>query len=456
MEPEPATFGNSRSKSTRDRMALFAVRDFRVFYIGYATSLLGSAMAPIAITFAVLGRGGSPADLGYVLAAGVVPQVLFMIGGGVLADRLGRRKVMVSTDASRMIVQATLAVLLFVGPVPIWAFVVLAALRGTGEAFFSPALGGLRADIAPAGRLHDANALLGVVNSGARVIGPGLAGTLIVVLSPAAVIAADAGSFAASVLALSLLHIPAISRTSRTAWGDLTEGWTQFRAHSWVWLTTLQWSLLNLFTYAPYLLLGPVLARQYLGGAQAWGLVLGAQAAGAVVTGLALIGRRAARPVLVSVTGTVAVPLPCLLLAVRAPAAGVAAAAFVAGAGITVCGTFWDTAMQQRIPAAVYSRITAFQMTGAFALGSAGLAIVGPAAEAIGPGHLLAFAAGWGLASGVFVCCLPSVRRVRWLDRDRPASATAMVRVVPGDPGEADADGTASGTCLRRRGDVHR
>jgi Major Facilitator Superfamily len=411
---------NNRSKSMRGRTALFGVRDFRVFYLGYATSLLGSAMAPIAITFAVLGRGGTPTQLGYVMAAGVVPQVMFMIGGGVLADRFGRRKVMLGTDTVRLVTQAILAAALFAGPVPIWAFVVLTALRGTGDAFFTPALGGLRADIAPRERLHDANALLSVVESGSRVIGPGLAGVLIAMLSPAAVIAADAVTYAASVLALSLLHVPAVTPSGRSAWGDLAGGWAAFREHTWIWLTTVQWGLLNLLTYASYILLGPVLAQQYLGGARAWGLIGGAQAAGVVLMSLALVGRRARRPALVSVVGTVAVPLPCAVLALHAPAVAVAAAAFVAGAGIAASGTFWASAMQQRIPARLYSRITAFNATGAFALGSAGLAVVGPIAAATGTGHLLTFAVGWGFASGAAVCCLPVIWRVRWLAQSQP------------------------------------
>jgi MFS family permease len=407
--------GNSlagRGARRSGRLALFAERDFRVFFAGYATSLLGSAMAPIAITFALLGHGASAAQLGYVLAAGVVPQVLFMVGGGVLADRLGRRKVMLVTDSGRMVVQATLAAALFTGMPPVWLFVVLAALRGTGEAFFTPALGGLRAEIASKERLPDANALLGVVRSSTMVIGPALAGTLIVVLSPAAVVAADAATYGASVLALSLLRIPPAAATGSTAWRDLADGWRQFRAHTWVWLTTVQWSLLNLLTYAPYLLLGPVLAHQYLGGARAWGLVVGSQAAGSVLMGLALVGRRPRRPVLVSAAGTVAVPLPCLALALHGPLAAVAAAAFAAGAGVTVSGTFSASAMQQRVPPEMLARLTAFTLTGSFALGSAGLAAVGPLADLVGPGRVLGFAAAYGLASAIAVLCLPAIRDV--------------------------------------------
>jgi hypothetical protein len=214
-----------------------------------------------------------------------------------------------------------------------------------------------------------------------------------------------------------------VSRPAHTAWRDLADGWAQFAAHSWIWLTTLQWSLLNLLTYAPYILLGPIMAERYLGGSRAWGIVIGLQAGGSVLMGLALVGRHARRPVRISVIGTVVIPLPCLLLALRAPLPAVAAAAFTAGAGITLSGTFWQTAMQQRVPAAMLARLTAFNTTGAFVLGSAGLAVVGSVAEAAGATRVLAFAAAWGLASGVAMCFVPAVTRVRWLDRAGPGDA---------------------------------
>jgi len=311
---------------------------------------------------------------------------------------------------------AATAGLLFAASPSVWVFVVLAALRGTGDAFFTPALGGLRAEIVAPERLPDANALLGVAESAAMVIGPALAGTLIAAISSAAVVAVDAATYAVSVLTLVLLRVPPASRPTGTPWRDLANGWSQFRAHSWLWLTTAQWSLLNLFTYAPYLLLGPVLAREYLGGARVWGIVIGVQAAGGVVTGLLLVGRRPSRPLVISVLGTLAVPLPCLMLAMHWPAIAVGAAACAAGAGIALFGTFWSTAIQRRIPADMLSRITSLTATGSFALGSFGLALVGPAAEALGATHVLAFAAAWGLASGLAVCCLPPIWAVRRQD----------------------------------------
>ena len=375
-------------------------------------------MSAIALTFAVLDSGGGPADLGYVFAANVVPQVLVMLGGGVLADRAGRRPVMLITDSARLAVQATLAALLFAGRPPIWVFVLLAAMLGTGEGFFNPALGGLRAEVAPREQLPDANALVGVAFSATSVAGPALAGVLIAVTSPAVVIACDAASFGISVLCLARLTVPAARPHAQSPWRDLADGWTQFRAQTWLWLTTVQFALFNLLTWAPYLLLGPILARQYLGGAGAWGIIVAAYAAGSVLTGLALLGRRPRRPVLVAVIGTFGYALPCLMLALRAPLPVVAAAALVAGVGSETFGTLWQTTMQQRVPAEMLGRTTALSLTCSFALGSAAFAIIGPLAGLIGAGRMLGFAAAYATVSSVVVLATPAVRSVRWIDED--------------------------------------
>jgi len=400
------------------RLALLAERNFRVFYVGYAISLLGSAMSTIALTFAVLGDGGSAGDLGYVFAAAVVPEAIFMLGGGVLADRIGRRAVMLGTDTIRLVVQVTLATALFAGHPPIWLIAVLAGLLGTGSAFFTPALGGLTPQIA-AGKLADANALLGVAGSAATIAGPALAGILIAVTSPATVIAVDAASFAASVVALALLRVPAVRPAARSPWRDLAEGWAQFRAHTWLWVTTVQFALFNLFTWAPYLLLGPILARDYLGGARAWGLIVAANAAGAIAMGAIVLGRRPRRPMTVAVLAGFGYPAPCLALALQAPGYAVAACAAVAGAASTISGTYYSTVLQQQVAPDMLGRVTAFSLTGSYTFGAAGYAIIGPIAGVVGATRLLAFAAGYATLSSAMLMTVPAIHRVRW--RESPA-----------------------------------
>jgi MFS family permease len=407
-----------------NRTALLGERDFRNFYLGYFTSMLGSGMSRIALTFAVLDSGGSATELGYVFAANVVPQVLFMIGGGVLADRLGRRQVMLITDASRFAVQAVLAASLFLGRPPLWEFVLLAALLSVGEGLFAPALGGLRADIAPRALLADANALIGVAQGAAAVLGPAFAGVLVGFTSPALVIAFDAASYGASVLALASLRVPPAGVPVQSPWRDLTESWHVFKSETWLWIVTVQFSLFNLFTWAPYLLLGPILARAYLGGAQAWGIVTAAFAGGSVLGGVFMIGRRRpSRPLLYAAICTLGYPIPCLMLALHAPVYAVAGGALLAGLGGAIAGALDSTVQQQRLSPGILARISAIQLTGSYALGSAAWVIIGPIAGLVGAVPLIAFGAGYAALSSAVVATLPSVRSVRWQPAVAPAAA---------------------------------
>lgn len=368
-------------------------------------------MATIAVAFAVLANGGDSAALGYVFAAGVIPQVLLMIGGGVLADRIGRRPVMLGADLLRFAAQAALAAALLAGHVPVWVFVVLQAAEGTGEAFFTPALTALTPQMAPPGQVSDANALIGLASYTARIGGPALAGILVAAAGPAVVIAVDAASFGASVLSLALLRMPPARPATTSPLRDLADGWAAFLSRRWLLLTTVQYTLFNLFTWAPYLLLGPILAQDYLGGARAWGIIVTALAIGSVGASLALIGRRPRRPLVVSVLGSFGYPMPCLLLALHAPLVPVAVAALAAGAGSAVAGTFWATTLQLDVPPGLQARATAFSMTGAFALGGSAYAVIGPVAAVLGAQPLLAFAAVYGLASPAILLALPAIRR---------------------------------------------
>src|ERR1700689_242151 len=159
-------------------------------------------MSTVAIAWAVLDSGGSPTALGLVFAANVVPQVLLLAFAGRVADRLGRRRVMLAADVLRGTAQAGLAVALFAGRPAIWLFVLLAWLEGSGQAFFSPALSALTVEIAPREQLANANALYGLAASATRIAGPALGGAGVALAGPAVVVAADAASYQASGVAL--------------------------------------------------------------------------------------------------------------------------------------------------------------------------------------------------------------------------------------------------------------
>src|SRR5204863_3355155 len=107
-------------------------RNFRLFYLCYGISLFGAGMAPVGVAFAVLASGGSPADLGLVIGGGVAVNVLCLLAGGVVADRFGRRGVMIVSDTLRFGAEGTFAALVLTGHPPVWAMVVLYAVHNVG------------------------------------------------------------------------------------------------------------------------------------------------------------------------------------------------------------------------------------------------------------------------------------------------------------------------------------
>ncbi len=424
-----------RGEGLRRRAGVLAEPNFRRFYAGYVTSLLGSSMSIVAIAWAVLDSGASATGLGYVFAAGVVPQVLLLPMAGAVADRLGRRRVMLSADVLRCGAQASLAAAVFAGRPALWVFVLLAWLKGTGEAFFTPALDALTVEIAPRDQLGNANALYGLATSATRIAGPALGGVLVALAGPAVVVAADAVSYVVSVLALSLLRVPGghadggaggAPAVRRTLWHDMAEGWAEFRSRTWLWVVTVQFAFFNLITWAPWMLLGPVMGRAYLGGAAVWGAIMAVQGAGAIVAGVLSLGRRPRRPMVVATIGTFCYALPDIPMAWHAPAGWVAAAAFSCGAGSALFGTFFGTTMQQQVPPEMLARVSSLSMFPAYGVGVIGYAVDGPLAAAFGPAAVFGVGAVYGLLSSAAVLALRPVRAVTWAEKGEPARAASV------------------------------
>src|ERR687886_1895166 len=156
------------------RLGALEEREFRLFFSGQAISLLGDGMAPLALAFAVLDLTGSPTDLGFVFAARIIPWVASLLVGGVFADRLSRRGVMVGADLLRFGSQGLTALLLLAHTASLWQIIVLQALTGAGNGFFGPALTGLTPLVVSRERLQQANALRGMAAAGGEIAGPAI------------------------------------------------------------------------------------------------------------------------------------------------------------------------------------------------------------------------------------------------------------------------------------------
>jgi MFS family permease len=393
-------------------------REFRLLFFARTISFVGGSFAIVALAFAVLDLTGSKADLGYVLAARTVPMVIFMLVGGIWADRLPRHHVMVASNLVSGLSQASVAALLFLGHAQVWQLAALSAVNGASSAFFFPASSGIIPQTVPESLLQEANAVLRLGRNSSVIFGSALAGLVIAATSPATGIAVDAASFLVAALLTAAMQLPSTLRMESSNFlADLALGWREFASRAWLWSIVLQFSIVNAVEQGSQSVLGPAVAKVHYHGAAGWGLIAAAEAAGLLVGGLMMLRARPQRMLLVATLGMV-LTVPLLFgLAIPLPLVSVLVLAFGAGLGIETFGVLWDTTMQQEIPQDRLSRVYSYDALGSFALIPLGLALAGPLAEAVGTRATL-------IAAGVFslgaTLAVLGVREVRELRRREP------------------------------------
>jgi predicted MFS family arabinose efflux permease len=408
----------------REASAALRERDFRLLFLARTASLLGSSFAPVALAFAVLDDlGGSPTELGVVLAAQWIPQILLTLVGGIWADRLPRHLVMVGTDLTMFAVQATVAALLLTGSAELWHLLVLQAVRGSADAFFWPAAAGLTPHVVSEGRLQEANALLRLSNSMTRIVGAAAAGVVVAAVGSGWALAFDATTFLASAAFLVRLRLPrTLEAKAQDLLRELREGWDEFRSRTWLWAIVLAASFGNL-GFVAVIVLGPAIADRDLGGAAAWGAIVSSEAGGFFLGGLLSLRIRPERPLVAALLGILLAGPFYALLAVAAPLPVIMAAGVVAGVGIEVFGVLWDTALQQHVPRDRLSRVAAWDQLGSFIVIPIGLTIVGPIADAIGLTQALLVFTAVVLSSNALALLSRDVRTLRRVEAGEEAPA---------------------------------
>jgi MFS family permease len=372
-------------------------RDFRLVYLSATISVIGDRFAFVAIPFAVLATSGSLRDIGLIVAAETLARGAFLLVGGVTADRVHRARVMVAADLARAGTQAGMAALIITGRASLALLVALQALHGAASAFFDPASTGLVAEVVPADELQPANAQLSISRGLATFAGPVAAGFLITAFSPGAALAVDAATFVLSGAFLLLISTRERAREERVTGGrmlhDLRVGFRELVVRPWLLLIMGASGVSLMAILGTLVVVGPVVAEQSLGGADAWGLIVGAFGLGSILGGIVAL-RVPARRQLRSIFAVALVTIPgILLLALPAPNAVLAAAFLLAGIAMSYAGTVYEVVLQQWIPAAVLARIASYDWLVTTVLSSVGIAAAGWAAEAFGVGPTLIGAA---------------------------------------------------------------
>lgn len=408
-----------------DQTLLRRSPQFRRLFAGQAVSVFGDRLVMVAMPFAVLTvPGAGLGDVGLVLGAGTLTLALFVLVGGVWADRLPRHLTMLASDVVRGLAQAAAAALLLTGTATVGALVVASAVYGAAEAFFRPAVLGLVPQVVQPGEEQQANALLGLNDNVALVLGPVVAGVLVAFAGAGTVLALDALTFAVSAVALAGLRPRPVAPEPRQRFvAELRAGWSEVRSRTWVWSSIAVFGVYCSLVLPALFVLGPAFAESDRGGASDWGVICAGFGVGAVAGSLLALRWRPARPgsVLVGLLGVGA--LQAAIVVSPLPTWAVAGLEAVTGAAVALTFTLWDTALQERVPAAAHSRVSAFDYLGSLTLMPLGYVAVPVLAEQFGTVRTATTATVVTVAVVVLVASSLEVRGLRRLPAAQVAAA---------------------------------
>jgi MFS family permease len=410
----PVECGTVTTALSIPAVPLWRRRDFVLLATARVVSVLGNGFARVALAFAVLALpGAGPGRLSLVLACQAVPQLAFVLVGGVIADRMSRSRLMATADVVGAAAYAGLAAMVLAHHAPLPAMCLLAVAAGTATALFAPAMDGVVPLVVPAERLQQANGLLRVGTNVSLLLGLALSGVTVAWLGAGWALALNAASFVLSAVLTSLLAVGGRPRARSSGWADLREGWREFASRQWLWAVVAQYTVVVAALNANAGVLGPLAADQRLGGARAWSVIVAAQALGAIA-GAGLAARvRVRRPVLVAVLATVPSALPIALLGAGAPVWPVAAGMFVSGVSSDVFAVLWSTTVQREVPEEALSRVSSYDWFGSLAFAPLGLLVAGPAAAAWGTGRMLLVCAALIVLASAGALLAPQVRTLR-------------------------------------------
>jgi MFS family permease len=393
--------------------AVLRLRDFRRVFWAQAISTVGDFFVPVAISFAVLDLTGSVSDLGLVLFARILGQVLLFLAGGVWADRLPRQHVMVASHVVRFFSQGLLGILLISGHARVWELVALQLVHGAATGVFRPAASGLTPQLVPSEQLQAANGLMYLTLSIGGIVGPAAGGVLVATAGAGWALIADAVTFAiAAVMLARVRPLGYASKPRESFWQELAGGWREVRSRTWLWASIVDFAAFQMIYLATIMVLGPLVAKQSLGGAGAWATILVAFSFGTLLGNAWAIRLRPRRP-LVFAWSIILLSGPSLvLLAFAAPVWAIALTEAASGLSIGVAGTLWETTLQRNVPREALSRVSSYDWMGSTALRPLGLVIVGPIAMVVGVEETLLAAFALTMVSSLTLLVIPDMWRI--------------------------------------------
>lgn len=397
----------------------WASLSFRWLLVGRTVNGLGSAISPVALALAVLHLGGSAVDLGLVVAAYALVDVVTTLFAGVLGDRFSRTLLMRGSAVLACGCQAVVALSLIAGWATVPLLATMSAALGALTAVAGPSSRAVVPQTVPAEALPTAVSVLRLSQNTAMVLGFSVAGVLVAAFGAGWAVAVDAATFAAAALCFSAMKVvPLTAPAPQTLLADLRAGAAEVFRHTWLWVLIVQALVYHLIYGGAQGVLGPIVVSRTFGDA-AWGWALGALMLGFMAGGLVTLRYRPQR---LLYAGTLFLALTAcfpLAMALHVQLSVVLLGAFLHGLGLEIFSVNWDLAIQQNVPPDRLARVFALDQVGSFVMRPLGLVLTGVVAEAVGErGWLLVTAV--VMAGSTFLALLaPSVRR---LERGTPVA----------------------------------
>ena len=388
------------------RFPVLGFRDFRLLLADRLIAPASVGFSIVGVSFAVLKATNSATDLSYVLAAQIAPSLVFALIGGVAADRFPPQRVIVAANLLMALGEGTFGLLVLTSRPPLWAMIGLEAITGTGVAIFYPASQALLPRLVPRALLQEASAISRMAMNTGQMAGAAVADLLVAATSAGwALLLCGIGMVTTVPLLLSIrgsrpdtgvpapipvpiaVPVPAPAPAPAPASSMLTElreGWSEFRSHTWLWVIVAQFCVVMMAWYGAFSVLGPVVARQHLGGPAAWGAITAADAFGLIAGGLASLRFTPRRPMLFVVLIGGAIAISPLSLAMVLPLPAVCVASFGLGVFVEMMMVQWTVTMARNIPSDKLARVSSYDVLGSVMAMPAGALIAGPLGTAIG------------------------------------------------------------------------
>jgi hypothetical protein len=268
--------------------------------------------------------------------------------------------------------------------------------------------------VVPEDELQQANGVLAIARYAAFPLGAAIGGSIVALIGSGTALLVDAGTYAASALLLSQIDVESIARAGAGFFRELKEGWSAFVEQTWVWILVVYVSGYFLITYAPFFVLGPYVAKHSMHGASSWAFVVTGEGVGSLLGGLAGLRWRARQPMVTTGLLLMVSGVQDLILAFHPTTVLLTPAATGAGFAFALGSVVWDTTLQRKVPPEKLARVASYGWMGAMVFLPAGYALAGPISTLVGLKAYLVFAAGWIVASTLFVIRLRAVREVEF------------------------------------------